>query len=138
MKNKLYSLIWPLIALFFGAQFHTQISSKEASTLNSNAPETLEILNDFDCCSGDEEDPIVWGNVTDQNSSALSNANVEVIDNSTTTSLGNTTTDSNGDFAVRLDPGYYYFSITPCGQSAQNSPVYHIVNDTTIAIVLTI
>lgn len=136
MKNIQYSFIWPLIALFFGTNVHNNTASIQAFNYDAVSSENVEAMNNLDCCSGDEEDPIMWGTLSDQSGAALSNANVEVIDNSTSSSLGNTTTDTNGDFAVRVAPGNYYFSITPVGCSSQNSAVFHVVNDTTVSIVL--
>lgn len=89
----------------------------------------------YDCCSGQEENPIIWGTVYDDQSNLAQGAVVDVYANSTSTLLGGTVTASDGTFAVRVEDGDYYFKITPTGGSTSTTGVYSVSgSDLTITI----
>ncbi|MBI1183497.1 hypothetical protein GC194_04465 [bacterium] len=139
MKKYLFSFTWPFIAVLF-----IGISSSGPSGKLMNGPhiDTCNVVDmtmdtGFDCCGGDEEDPIGFISLVDQNLDPIGGAAVEVFDNLTSISVGGTFADSNGDFAIQVNPGWYYFGVTPVGGSVQYTSAYHFYqSDTTFTIQL--
>jgi len=122
MKNRLFSFIWPLIALFLG----TQTISNTHSKSDSKTPSIVKMA--FDCCGGDIDDPIFLGDVRNSSQQGISGATVTVYD-SNGSSVGSTLTDSNGQFGVQVIPGDYYFVIDASGYCQLSTSTYDLTVD---------
>ena len=136
MKNIFFSFIILPIALIFSAQF-SNLSVPKGNPIT----DTLEVIDlrmstTYDCCTGDIEDPIIRGLVENNANQPIVGATVEVFESGNPTALGSTTTDSNGDFAVRVSPGSYYFEITPIGCSTSTTSPYTVNDDIDITITI--
>lgn len=130
--SKLILLLTWVGSVFFAGNTTSNTSDIHNPLVSSIAAQSGE---SYDCCTGQEENPIIWATVYDAQNNLAQGAAVDVYDNSTSTLLGGTTTAADGTFAVRVEDGDYYFKITPVGSSTSTTSVYTVSgSDLTVTV----